>query len=105
MKYTVTLILIVTILAATINFSEAWPFGDTDEKLSKIVEFINGFQKDVIDNDKKLRESIDVNMKNVENVLNEMQWKLNEVISNVNRLLEGRQMNQIRSFGEKEIEF
>lgn len=104
-KCTLTFLIVTVLVVYTINCSDAWPFGDTDEKLFKLVEFINSFQNDVIENDRKLRGTIDMNMKTVENVLNEMQGKLNEVILNVNRLLESRQLNQILSFGEKEIDF
>lgn len=104
-KCTLPLLIVIILIAYKTQFAEAWPFGDTDEKLTKIVEFIDRFQKDVIGNDKRLRETIDQNMKTVEDVLNELQFKMNEVILNVNRLLEGRQMLEISLLRKNQNEF
>lgn len=96
-KGSLTMLSIVILIACAINYSEGWPFGNIEEKLVKIVEALQKFQKGVEENDVQLKQTVDRNFKTLENSVYEVRVQLREVTRNVNVLLEKQGLPQIET--------
>lgn len=83
-KFTLTILIVSILFVHNINYSNAWPFGNTDKVVDNLIKYVNELKKLVVTNDKDLREQINERHKMFGDVLNNVQWKLNEVVLNLN---------------------